>query len=213
MEQIKQELVEGGVIGRILDDFNPQLIIHLFYGDTRMSSGDEVLLGDLRERPDYITFDIYPGGPGLKESFRKPKLIILIMTDPDGPGGEYLRWLATEFDTIGHRGGSWKNAVEYEPPTSTATRMLVLTMFNPNVRITFGLYCRESFSTRDFAESIGPPVAVAFFKIKNENEANNFVEVNALGQPVGPASFRIRSEEEEEHPESAVDDPESPVDD
>ena len=119
--------MEAGVIGRIVDDFNPQLIFHLFYGNRHISSGDEVLLGDLGESPHDIGFNIDPDRPDLREYFKNRTILTLvnpiaissllfpdtylvifapieirillfsyiynqIMTDPDGPRGEYLHW-------------------------------------------------------------------------------------------------------------------------
>jgi hypothetical protein len=46
MEAIKQELVEAGVIGRVVDDFNPHIQLILFYGDKRISLGEELSLAD-----------------------------------------------------------------------------------------------------------------------------------------------------------------------
>jgi len=78
MEAIKQELVEAGVIGRVVDDFDPDIHLILFYSDKRISLGEELSLADAGLEPNFIHYRYDPDRPGLAESFRNPTLITLV---------------------------------------------------------------------------------------------------------------------------------------
>ena len=44
--------MESGVIGQVLDDFNPRVSLYVFYGNRRLNLlGDEVTLADLQAIP------------------------------------------------------------------------------------------------------------------------------------------------------------------
>ena len=43
--------MELGVIGQVLDDFNPCVPLYVFYENRRLSLGDEVTLADLQAIP------------------------------------------------------------------------------------------------------------------------------------------------------------------
>eukprot|EP00253_Pinus_taeda_P006565 PITA_06565 len=174
MEEIRQELLAAGVIGRVVDDFNPQIIIRaLMFGlHKRINSGAEVLFADVQELPVCFGFDFDREGPSFSECFSNLSFITAIMTDPNAPGGEYLHWMATTSSAIGNSPGCWQDVAPYEPPKPIVTRMFVFTLFKQNEPPNFRLNSRENFSTRRFAEAnaLGPPVTAAFYRIKNENE-------------------------------------------
>ena len=79
MEEIRQQLVESGVIGRVVDDFNPHLELIVCYGDKRVNLGDEVTLAEVQRHPTNLECDGDAFDPELEEIFANPELELVAM--------------------------------------------------------------------------------------------------------------------------------------
>ena len=82
MEEIRTKLMESGVIGQVLDDFNPRVPLYVFYGNRRLSLGDEVTLADLQAIP--YCLQQYTGAfdRELNECFKNGKLVAIVCLIP-----------------------------------------------------------------------------------------------------------------------------------
>jgi hypothetical protein len=80
MEERKRKLVESGVIGRVVNDFNPRLELILEYGDTQINLGDEVTPLEVQRGPTFIEYN--SDAVEIIESFRNRELVALVSLIP-----------------------------------------------------------------------------------------------------------------------------------
>jgi hypothetical protein len=82
-QYIKRKLVESGVIGRVLDDFNPRLGLTLECGDTQIKLGDEVTPAEVQRPPTSLELDSDPLDLELHVTFINPELVALVSLIPN----------------------------------------------------------------------------------------------------------------------------------
>ena len=78
MEAVNQLLREAGVLGRIVNDFDPELQLDIIYGDIRISPGNTVLAAELQHRPDRFQYLHDPALPEILETFEDPIFITVV---------------------------------------------------------------------------------------------------------------------------------------
>ena len=82
MDEVKRELVKSGVIGRVLDDFDPRVQIVLFYGDKQISLGDGVTPAEVQQKPSHIHHLYNFLDRELQETFKERKLAAIVSLNP-----------------------------------------------------------------------------------------------------------------------------------
>eukprot|EP00253_Pinus_taeda_P025188 PITA_25188 len=177
MEEIRRRLMEFGVIGpELLFDFNPRMGIVILYGDTRINIGDEVAHAQVQHPPDldnYYNLDDLE----IQQIFRHPKLVALVLMDPDDPDGGYLHRLQVGYLCV-HSDIELPpmiDVVPYEPPRPF-TSMLVFALFKMHEFQPFHPpNSREGFRITAFVldNALGLPVGASFFTISHEKEEPN----------------------------------------
>lgn len=80
MEDIKRKLVESGVIGQVVDDFNPLMELTAFYRDKRISLGDEVTRAEVEHAPTELEY--YTDTVDFLETFKNRELVTLVCLIP-----------------------------------------------------------------------------------------------------------------------------------
>ena len=76
---MKQLLTEAGVIGGILDDFNPHFKLCVIYGNKRISLGDKVFPAEVQRRPlDFLAYYEVDHHDELMEALRNPSLVTVV---------------------------------------------------------------------------------------------------------------------------------------
>eukprot|EP00253_Pinus_taeda_P005770 PITA_05770 len=167
MQEIKEQLLAAGVIGGVVDDFDPLYQLSVLSGYTITSLGEEVSPDDMLS-PPFIFFDEDYNALPDPDIFLN-SIFILVMTDPETPGHELntQRFSSTPYVVLTSDG-----LHTYEAPTPTRSSRMVFALFKDPCHPLIEPNSRENFSTRAFAieNRLGPPMAAGFFYIKIENE-------------------------------------------
>ena len=81
MDVVKQLLTEAGVIGGIVDDFDPLFQLDVMFTDTRISLGDVVLSpAQVQYRPWFFEYLYDPAHPEARELFLNPTLVTVVIS-------------------------------------------------------------------------------------------------------------------------------------
>nr|WAX25728.1 FT-like protein [Vitis balansana] len=166
MPRERDPLVDGRVVGDVLDPFLRSITLRVTYNNREVANGCEFRPSQLVSQP---RVDI--GGDDLRTFYT------LVMVDPDAPSPsnpnlrEYLHWLVTDIPaTTGANFG--QEIVCYESPRPTAgIHRFVFVLFRQLGRQTvYAPGWRQNFNTRDFAElyNLGLPVAAVYFNCQRE---------------------------------------------
>jgi len=76
MEEIKRRLMESGVIGRVVDDFNPLMLLAVSYGDRLIRLGDQVTPTEVQHKPTFLQHSI--NYQDLQDTFNNRELVALV---------------------------------------------------------------------------------------------------------------------------------------
>ncbi|KAI3894087.1 hypothetical protein MKX03_013284 [Papaver bracteatum] len=161
----------GGVVGEVVDEFNPSVEMKVIYNTKQVSNGHEFMPASFSMKPR-----VEIGGLDMRDAYT------LIMTDPDAPGPsdpylkEHLHWIVT--DIPGTTDASFgKEIVSYEIPKPViGIHRYVFILFKQKGRqtvITSPPKSRDGFNTRSFSQenSLGLPVAAVYFVGQRETAA------------------------------------------
>eukprot|EP00253_Pinus_taeda_P005820 PITA_05820 len=175
MQKTREQLLAPGVIGGVVDDFDPLYKLSVLCGYTETSLGEQVSPDDMLFEPLIFFDEDYNAVPD-PESFINPNN--QVMTDSETPGHEYLHWLNTQrFSSNTHVVLPSDSLVTYEAPRPRHSSKMVFTLFKDPCHPLIKPNSRESFSTRAFANEnrLRPPMSAGYFyiKIENENEEGN----------------------------------------
>ena len=77
---VKQLLTEAGVIGGIVDDFDPLFKLDIMYGNILMSLGDQLSPAQVQYRPSHLQYLYDPAHPEVLETFLNPTLVAVVIS-------------------------------------------------------------------------------------------------------------------------------------
>ncbi|KAI5444481.1 CEN-like protein 1 isoform X2 [Lathyrus oleraceus] len=162
MSRQLEPLSVGGVIGEVVDIFNPSVKMNVTYSTKQVANGHELMPSIVINKP---RVDI--GGDDMRSAYT------LVMTDPDAPSPsdpylrEHLHWMVADIPG--------KEIVEYENPKPViGIHRYVFILFKQRGRQTVRApNSRDQFSTRIFSEenNLGLPVAAVYFNAQRETAA------------------------------------------
>ncbi|TYH77027.1 hypothetical protein ES332_D04G125900v1 [Gossypium tomentosum] len=164
-----EPLIVGGVIGDVLDSFNPSIKMSVTFNNKQVFNGHEFYPSSVATKPR-----VEIQGGDLRTFFT------LVMTDPDVPGPsdpylrEHLHWIVT--DIPGTTDGTFgREVVNYEiPRPDIGIHRFVFVLFKQKRRqVIRSPSSRDNFNTRDFAaeNDLGLPVAAVYFNARRETAA------------------------------------------
>ncbi|MBA0754008.1 hypothetical protein Gogos_021597 [Gossypium gossypioides] len=149
-----EPLIVGGVVGDVLDPFNPSIKMSVTFNNKQVFNGHEFYPSSVATKPR-----VEIQGGDLRTFFT------LVMTDPDVPGPsdpylrEHLHW----------------EVVNYEiPRPDIGIHRFVFVLFKQKRRqVIRSPSSRDNFNTRDFAaeNDLGLPVAAVYFNARRETAA------------------------------------------
>ncbi|KAB2034916.1 hypothetical protein ERO13_D04G100700v2 [Gossypium hirsutum] len=164
-----EPLIVGGVIGDVLDSFNPSIKMSVTFNNKQVFNGHEFYPSSVATKPR-----VEIQGGDLRTFFT------LVMTDPDVPGPsdpylrEHLHWIVT--DIPGTTDATFgREVVNYEiPRPDIGIHRFVFVLFKQKRRqVIRSPSSRDNFNTRDFAaeNDLGLPVAAVYFNARRETAA------------------------------------------
>ena len=78
---VRQLLTDAGVIGGVVDDFDPLFQLDVMFTDTRISLGDVVLSpAQVQYRPWYFEYICDSAHPEVLEAFLEPSLVTVVIS-------------------------------------------------------------------------------------------------------------------------------------
>ncbi|XP_057246677.1 CEN-like protein 4 isoform X2 [Beta vulgaris subsp. vulgaris] len=168
MARIIEPLIVGGVIGDVIDPFNPSVHMCINYNSKQVFNGSELLPSAVTSKPR-----VQINGADMRTFFT------LVLTDPDVPGPsdpylrEHLHWIVSD---IPGTTDSTFELIRYEiPRPNIGIHRFIYILFKQKRRQTV-LHLpssRDYFNTRQFAaeNDLGLPVAAAYFNAQRETAA------------------------------------------
>ncbi|KAJ9539652.1 hypothetical protein OSB04_026158 [Centaurea solstitialis] len=163
-------LVVGRVIGDVVDQFTPSVMMNITYNSQNtVFNGHELMPNLVTSKPH-----VHIGGVDMRSSYT------IIMTDPDAPSPsepylrEHLHWIVTDIpgttdSTFG------REIVSYEKPKPViGIHRYVFLLFKQRARQTVRPpVSRDHFNTRIFSQEneLGLPVAAVYFNAQRQNAA------------------------------------------
>ncbi|KAH1039760.1 hypothetical protein J1N35_041503 [Gossypium stocksii] len=164
-----EPLIVGGVVGDVLDSFNPSIKMSVTFNNKQVFNGHEFYPSSVAAKPR-----VEIQGGDLRTFFT------LVMTDPDVPGPsdpylrEHLHWIVT--DIPGTTDATFgREVVNYEiPRPDIGIHRFVFVLFKQKRRqVIRSPSSRDNFNTRDFAaeNDLGLPVAAVYFNARRETAA------------------------------------------
>ncbi|XAR66215.1 hypothetical protein NMG60_11012364 [Bertholletia excelsa] len=171
MSRITEPLTVARVIGEVVDDFNPSVIITVIFNPNRQVTNGLMLIPPIIAARPRVEI----GGEGMRTAYT------LIMTDPDAPSPSdpYLRNISTGMMVTDIPGTTdvtfGREVVSYESPRPViGIHRYVFILFKQRARQTVGPPpSRDHFNTRNFSEEngLGLPVAALYFNAQRETAA------------------------------------------
>ncbi|KAB2087082.1 hypothetical protein CXB51_003197 [Gossypium anomalum] len=164
-----EPLIVGGVVGDVLDSFNPSIKMSVTFNNKQVFNGHEFYPSSVATKPR-----VEIQGGDLRTFFT------LVMTDPDVPGPsdpylrEHLHWIVT--DIPGTTDATFgREVVNYEiPRPDIGIHRFVFVLFKQKRRqVIRSPSSRDNFNTRDFAaeNDLDLPVAAVYFNARRETAA------------------------------------------
>ncbi|XP_024977845.1 CEN-like protein 1 isoform X2 [Cynara cardunculus var. scolymus] len=162
-------LVVGRVIGDVVDQFTPSVMMNVTYNSqTTVFNGHELMPNLVTSKPH-----VHIGGIDMRSSYT-------ILTDPDAPSPsepylrEHLHWIVT--DIPGTTDATFgREIVSYEKPKPViGIHRYVFLLFKQRARQSVRPpVSRDHFNTRIFSQEneLGLPVAAVYFNAQRVNAA------------------------------------------
>ncbi|KVI10153.1 CEN-like protein 1 isoform X1 [Cynara cardunculus var. scolymus] len=163
-------LVVGRVIGDVVDQFTPSVMMNVTYNSqTTVFNGHELMPNLVTSKPH-----VHIGGIDMRSSYT------VILTDPDAPSPsepylrEHLHWIVT--DIPGTTDATFgREIVSYEKPKPViGIHRYVFLLFKQRARQSVRPpVSRDHFNTRIFSQEneLGLPVAAVYFNAQRVNAA------------------------------------------
>ncbi|XP_078153470.1 protein VERNALIZATION 3-like [Carex rostrata] len=166
MQEDRDPLVLGRVVGDVVDRFVRSISLKVSYGSRDVTNGRELKPSQVVNQPR-----VEIGGNDLRTFYT------LVLVDPDAPSPsnpnlrEYLHWLVTDIPaTTGASFGQELLCYESPRPSMGIHRFIFILFRQLGRQTVYTPGWRQNFSSREFAAlyNLGSPVAAMYFNCQRE---------------------------------------------